>query len=198
MDYYEQSPLVDLERPVALLGWLSAITRQVGHRIASLAGLPIADLDRLVEHDAGCSVAQLLSEKGEPAYRQLEGERLESALRDRPPGILILGDGTLLDDANLSRVRERASLVALDLDLPGLFWQVRRLSADPVAGSWHPVWPTPDRLDDLRPFYDRRRGLFAEADFLVDVRGLGPGGAARRVMELVPELQPVLEPWEAV
>lgn len=196
IDYYEQAALVELRQPVALLGWLSTVTRQAGHRIASLAGLPVADLDRLIEHDAGCSVAQLLAEKGEPAYRALEQERLRAALRDRPAGILILGDGTLLDAANLSHVRDRATIVALDLDLPGLFWQVRKLSAETADGAWHPVWPTPQRLDDLRPFYQRRRRIFEEADIVVDVRGLGPGGVARRVLEEIPELRPILEPWK--
>lgn len=194
-DYYDPTALVELGRPVALLGWLSTVTRQVGHRIASLAGLPLADLDRLIEHEAGCTIARLFAEQGEPAYRRLEQERLDAALRSRPAGILVLGDGTLLDDANLSRVREGASLVALDLDLPGLFWQIRKLSADPAGPSWHPVWQTPERLDDLRPFYERRRRVFEQAEIRVDVRGLGPGGVARRVLEQVPELHPVLEPW---
>ncbi len=197
IDYYDQTALVELGKPVALLGWLSTVTRRVGHRIASLAGLPVADLDRLVEHDAGCSVAQLLAEKGEPAYRRLEQCRLEATLHDRPAGILILGDGTLLDDANLSQVKGAAILVALDLDLPGLFWQVRKLSSDSAAGAWHPIWPMPERLDDLRPFYDRRHRVFEEADVHLDVRGLGPGGVARRVLEEVPDLRPVLEPWSA-
>lgn len=195
IDYYDPTSLVQLRRPVALLGWLSSVTRQVGHRIASLAGLPVADLDRLIEHEAGCSVAQLLAEKGEPAYRRLEQNRLDAALRDRPAGILVLGDGTLLDDANLSRVRDDAMIVALELDLPGLFWQIRKLSGDSATGLWHPIWPTPERLDDLRPFFERRRRVFEQAEVRVDVRGLGPGGVARRVLEEVPELRPVLEPW---
>ena len=98
--YYDYGPLVDLRKPVALAGYLTEETRVVGYRLAALLGLPSIDLDRRIEHQSGRSVWSLVWDESEARYRQLERQELRRAVRERPCGILSLGDGTLMDEEN--------------------------------------------------------------------------------------------------
>ncbi|RMH21633.1 MAG: hypothetical protein D6696_05370 [Acidobacteria bacterium] len=144
------------------------------------------DLDRKVEHRAGKSVWELVIEDGAERYRRLEGEQLVRALRDRPFGILTLGDGALIDPAGRRRVLEESTLVVLDYDLAGCFWRLLTRPA-PQHDWWHPLHREPLLgPEQLRPFVDaRRRGLEA-APHRIRMRGRTLAAALAEVRALLP------------
>jgi shikimate kinase len=190
LGYYDYHPLVTLERPIVVTGWLTSDSRAAAYRISAMTGLRFTDVDRLVEHRTGGPIEELVRLEGETRYRQLESECLERELRDTPAGIVSLGDGALMQARNLDQVRSRATIVLLNLDLANLYWRIRsRVNADPEV-PWHPLHPTlPASLDDLRPYYDRRKAGFEIASYRIEVRGLSPEGAARSVLKRLPELR---------
>ncbi len=173
-DYYDHHPLLTLTRPVALIGPVTDDTRAVAHRLAALGGLPYTDLDRLVEHHAGCSVWQLIREHGADRYRDLEREHLQRALADRPHGILSLGDGALLDRVNRRRVRRRADLIAFDYDAAACFW---RLGHNPRAAdqAWHPLHPEPlVHVEQITRFLEARRPTVRDAPRTITMNSGSP------------------------
>lgn len=186
--YYDYHPLHALDRPLVIAGYLADETRVVGFRLAALTGLPVNSLDRLVEHRAGKSVWDLIWNDGEPAYRRLESELLARSLRERPHGILALGDGALIDDDNLRQVRRAAHLVVLDLDLPNLYWRLKG-SGEADKEFWHPLHAGPvERFEQIKPFYQRRQPGFASADHRVEMAGRGSAQTVERLIKLLGEL----------
>jgi shikimate kinase len=184
--YYDHHPLVVLDRPVAVYGLLSDETRTIGYRAACLCGLRFADVTRLLEHRAGRSAESIAVEEGVAALRIEESTALRGALADRPFGVLSLGEAALLDDGSFEAVRTRTNLVALDLDLPSLFWRVRARQESSERGESAPLpaeLEAVTRIEDLRPFHEARSRALDAALHRIPARGRSVEQLARSVSD---------------
>lgn len=115
-DYYDYTATVQLPRSLAMAGSPGSRYRDVAYQLAALSGLTLKDLVHWTEHVAGQSAARMaLEADGAARYRRLEDVMLQRVLRDRPSGIVVLGHDTLVDEINLACVRDRATLVYLNL-----------------------------------------------------------------------------------
>ena len=185
--YYDYAPTHVLDRPLVLAGYFADQTRYLGFRLAALTGLPVNNLDRLIEHRTGKSIWDLVWSEGEARYRALETELLDRSLRERPCSIVTLGDGALIDEGNRRRVAEGAQLVVFDVDLPNFYW---RLKASEVADNdfWHPLHAGPVQgFEQVRPFYQQRQPGFATADHHIELAGRDDARLFDALMELLAE-----------
>ena len=62
--YYSYAPVLVTKRPIALAGFIGAQVPLTGAVLATLTGLPYIDLERHVEHDAGCAISALVATRG--------------------------------------------------------------------------------------------------------------------------------------
>jgi shikimate kinase len=188
-DYYDYHPLLTLEQPLILAGFVGGPQRQVAYGLSARLGLPFVDLDRWIEHDAGRSLWEILAEGGEGQLREIEGAALDRALRARPAGILALGATALLSASNLNAVLEGATLVALKIDLPNLYWLLRGRETE-GEGHRHPFVPFPlTSIEDLRPVYDTLKVPLQQAHHTVDTAGRHPTRLTERLLVDLPELR---------
>ena len=134
-NYYEHGPLVLLQRPIVLIGFLGVDQHGLGRDLAALSGLPLVEVDRWIEHAAGQSLVSLVQTQGIEALRQLEDRFLAQALTTRPPGIVVLGDGALIKEANLRQVLDKATLVYLKLSLASTYWKLRHQTARAASAA---------------------------------------------------------------
>lgn len=186
--YYDHHPSLLLERPVAVVAFFGQTQRRAAHHVAARTGLPLHDLDRLIEHEAGQSLWDLVRAAGETGLRQLESRLLRQALRSRPPGLIALGDGALIQPANQEVVLAEATLVYLQRDLPGTYWHLRELESR-EGRIWDPFLPHPlDRLELLQPAFKLRRPGYERAPQRLDLAGKTPGQVAEELGELVRKL----------
>jgi len=84
----------------------------VGKRIAQELQLPFYDLDTEIELQTGLTIPEIFAAQGESGFRQYETHGLQ-ALLARPPGVIALGGGALLDRANRRRVEAAGAAVCL-------------------------------------------------------------------------------------
>jgi shikimate kinase len=130
----------------------------VGALVAYRAGAPFFDLDFMVESEAGMTVPEIFSSKGEAAFRALESKLLPAALRDG--AVVALGGGTAMDDANWQLVHERAVSVYLELPFDTLWDRVGRSQNRPlVAGRLR---------KEVESLFERRRPRYEQASHKVD------------------------------
>lgn len=168
-DYYDVHPERALERPLALTGFMGAGVSRVGNALSTRTGLPAIELQRWVEHTAGCSVSELVLTRGEAALTALEDELLPKALKERPAGILVLGDATLTSAENRKAVLEGATLVYLRAQLDSLKDGIARdLEASPGC---YPAFLTspPSSAAELLPLFHKRSLGYECADVVIDV-----------------------------
>jgi len=130
----------------------------VGALVAYRAGAPFFDLDFMIESEAGMTIPDIFSNRGEEAFRALETKLLPGALREG--AVVALGGGTAMDDANWQLIRERATTVYLELPFDRIWERVGRSQNRPlVAGRLR---------KEVESLFDRRRPRYEQAARRVD------------------------------
>jgi len=186
MGYYDHHPTLTLREPLALIGFMGAGVGRIGHGLAARTGLPLHDVDRLVEQRAGMSRAQLVLEQGDAARRAIERDLVSAALRSRPPGIIVLGDGALLDATTREAVVTSTHLLYVERPLPVLFEAVRRERARAPAAIPEFVVAAPRSPDDLLPYFEERAPTYAAARTTLRARDLHGGHVVDAILEELP------------
>lgn len=186
--YYDYHPTHRLERPLALVGFVNALTHSVAHQLSATTGLPLAIVDELVEHHEGASMHRLIEEQGLPAWRDAEKRELSKLLRSRNPMILALGEGILADSMNLNATLTQTELVYLYLPLELACRRAARQSLRRRASLWAEL--DPERGDDqdaLRTLFERRCFLYELAHVRVNVSGQSITEATSFLRERLPQ-----------
>lgn len=145
---------------VALVGLMGAGKSNVGRRLAARLGLPFRDADTEIEHEAGCTIAELFTRFGEPSFRDRE-RRVISRLLAGAPMVLATGGGAFMDAGTRALLRQKAVTVWLRCDLPVL---LRRLE----SCTDRPLLQGGDLPEVLQRLMALRHPVYAEADLVLD------------------------------
>jgi shikimate kinase len=150
---------------------------EVGKLLAARGPHRFADLDDLVELDAGRTVSEVFEVEGEEGFRRRERAALER-LRGEPGMIVATGGGAVLDHANLASMRGSGTVVWLDA-------RPATLSAR-IAGSGHrPLLSGVDPAARLLELSNQRRGAYQAA---AHYRVMTDGRSVEEVADEVEEL----------
>jgi len=157
----------------------------LGPELAARLGRQFVSVDALVEERTGVMIAELFSERGEPAFRELEEQVAEELLGRRLPAVVELGGGALGSERTRASLAEGAFTVLVETT-PEESWKR-------VAGS--------DRLlardrEEFGALYEKRRLLYedvadrsardAEGALLAAAGIRVDEGAVEHLTELVP------------
>jgi shikimate kinase len=109
----------------------------VARLLARQIGWIHIDLDRRITDVTGLSIPEIFSQKGEPAFREIEHEQLEKALGEAAalgrPTVISLGGGTTAQVANLALLeRYAATLIWLDCPLDELLRRCAHITNRPL------------------------------------------------------------------
>ncbi|GAB4541743.1 MAG: bifunctional shikimate kinase/3-dehydroquinate synthase [Anaerolineales bacterium] len=156
----------------------------LGKILAEHLRLPFLDLDRVIETNAGMTIPQIMAERGEPAFREMESAALRSLLLAgegsgmRGESVIALGGGALLRNENRALAESNGRILLLTAELATL---VGRLAADEntrplLAGS------LPEKLSALMA---ARRAHYESFPLKLNVETLPPSAAARAAQTLI-------------
>jgi len=95
-----------------LIGFMGCGKTHWGRILSEKTGLPFFDLDDLITKKSGKSIAHIFSEKGEPGFRVMERNALQS-LADQPASIIATGGGTPCFFDNLDWMNEIGTTIYL-------------------------------------------------------------------------------------
>lgn len=79
---------------VALTGFMGVGKSSVARHLANIIKCQRLDLDAFIEKNSGRTIADIITNDGEPAYRVVETQNLVRALEESEARILSLGGGT--------------------------------------------------------------------------------------------------------
>ena len=125
----------------------------VGALVAERTRAPLFDLDRVIQEEAGMSIAEIFATGGEPAFRELEARLLPGALQ--PGAVVALGGGSLINDANWATVSGRAITIYLDVPFETIWTRIRKLSGRPLASGLS--------REEVESLFERRRPRYEQA-----------------------------------
>ncbi|GMU42093.1 MAG: shikimate kinase [Xanthomonadales bacterium] len=158
-----------------LVGPMGAGKSTVGRRIAHALGLRFVDLDRVIEEEAGSSIALIFEMQGEAAFRVRESETL-ARLVAQDGIVLATGGGSVLAEGNRRLLRERGYVLWLEAPVE---LQLERLARDRTR----PLLRAPDRARRLHDLAQVRDPIYRElADLTIAADRAGPGATARRAL----------------
>ena len=174
-DYYAPHATTTLAQPLVLIGGHGSGASQVAQAVCARTGLPFDDIDRVIEHMAGCSLAALSLRPAAGRHVELLRTALDQALRRRPCPVIALGPDGLRDPACRRRIAGAATLVYLYADAVVL---ARRASAQlrEQPTRYYPALvdagaATPARLAEL---LEERRGAYEAATLTIDIADRSP------------------------
>lgn len=183
MSYYDPYPQEMLEQAICLIGFMGCEIHSIAYFLSSLTGYPFVEVDKLVEHEKGMSIAQLYLEQGEKVWRESESEQLRNALSLKPARIICLGDGALLSQANQKLCLEQSKLVYLRRPEQSLLRRVQQGRKENIQRF--PLWlkREPNSFDELLPLLSSRRASYEQAHILIDIGDLSALASAQHVIK---------------
>jgi shikimate kinase len=147
-------------RSIVLIGLMGAGKTSIGRRLAKRFGIAFVDTDDEIVKAAGCSVEEIFTRYGEPAFRDCE-RRVIARLLAESPRVVATGGGAFLDPNTREHIRARGVSVWLKAELDVL---VRRTE----GRSGRPLLNTGDPRTILERLMAARYPLYALADITVE------------------------------
>lgn len=161
--------------PIFLIGFMGTGKSTVGRALGGELGLPFVDLDRVIEEDAGKSIAEIFADDGEPQFRSLETAAL-TRLASQGPAVVATGGGAPEHDQNLETMRRSGLVIALDASLE----EVGRRIGDDAS---RPLWVRDESA--VEELYRRRQPVYRRAHAVLRTEGRGVAETARHVGRVV-------------
>jgi shikimate kinase len=148
----------------------------IGRALADQLSTPFIDLDSVIESRVGKTIADTFAQQGEPIFRKIETETLEEAASSSA-GVIALGGGALLADANRKLAESQGDVVCLSAPLGVL---VSRLEGESdlrplLAGN---------TLNRLEKMLASRKAHYDSFHLQLNTEALEPAEAAWRVQVL--------------
>ena len=150
---------------LVLVGLPGSGKSTVGRAVAKRLSRPFLDFDAEIERREGMSVARLFAERGESAFRKLEYE-LTRELAAAPPMVLAPGGGWVTNPDVMPLFRPPGRIIHLQISPAEA---LRRLSRSRVV---RPLLAQADPAVAMQSLWERRSGLYAQADAVVNVEGI--------------------------
>ena len=142
-----------------LVGFMASGKTTVGRVLAERLNLPFVDLDEEITAAAGCTIADMIAQQGEAAFRQLETECLRKAAT-RETAVIALGGGAFTQAVNRELIVKAGISVWLDAPF-AMCWE--RIQRDAV------VRPLAATEEEARARFRQRIALYEQAQMRVKI-----------------------------
>lgn len=149
----------------------------VGRNLARKLHRRFVDLDALIEKTEGRKVRDIFAEKGENYFRRLEKQALEQTLSQQGQ-IIATGGGIILDEDNLTLLRQKSLLIGLTASTDVLVSRVGKNSKRPLLKGVD----VRARIEEL---LQQRQSRYAEADVVIDTSGLTINQVVEKILKVV-------------
>lgn len=150
---------------IVLIGFMGSGKSTVGPRLAGMLGWDFADLDALVEAEAGCPVAEVFAARGEEAFRALESACLRG-LAGRGRVVIATGGGAPMRTANRWFFRDAGTAVIhLHVSLDEALARTRGDASRPLLAKGS---------DEVRRLYETRLPRYRDLGTEIGTDGRAP------------------------
>lgn len=173
-------PLNTNNRPIALVGLMGCGKSTVGKELSRQTGMPLLDMDTVIEEQIGKSIPEIFSECGEAHFRALETALLRYLAErrydgERKPPIISTGGGVVMREENRRLLRQLGFVVWLNADVRTLLQRTARSSHRPLLRNADPEGTLRRLLAERAPAYA------ATAHYSLDCTRTNAFATARRV-----------------
>ncbi|MCP5518837.1 MAG: hypothetical protein H7A45_16460 [Verrucomicrobiales bacterium] len=147
-------------RNVALIGFMGVGKSTVGQSVARQLHFDFVDTDQLIEELAGLSIPEIFARHGEPGFRAVERQVIES-LADREQLVIATGGGVGANPEHLASLKQHSLVVCL-WATPDVIWQRVRHQ------QHRPLLQVPNPQERIRELLAQRKPFYCRADVLMN------------------------------
>lgn len=165
-----------------LIGYRATGKTTVAPVLADRLGLAWIDADDEIAQRAGKTIAEIFSEQGEPAFRDLETAVVQD-LAAREGRVVALGGGAVMREVNRQALVGRGKTIWLRASIPAI---QRRLLADPKTAAARPSLTPHGLAEEVEHVLAERNPVYATcADCVVDVDDKTPAAIADEILAML-------------
>lgn len=163
---------------IVLIGFMGSGKSTVGRELHHRLGYPLVDMDHVIEHRAGKSIAAIFDEDGEEKFRDMETCLLEELYDPAAPRrIISTGGGAIGREMNRSLLRHLGYVVWLHAPIDVILERTGK-------NRDRPLLHTDDPRARIEALMAARKPLYEETAHLrVDIHGLDCGELATGILE---------------
>jgi len=148
-------------KPIVITGFMGCGKSKVAQELARRRNVTMVDLDERITTTVGRSPAQLITEDGEAAFREIESNALRDLLQAGEAGVIALGGGAWIEKANRDLI-DQFSCTSIWLDTPfAICWERIATSEED-----RPLGRTRDQAQTL---YQLRRPIYQLASIHIQM-----------------------------
>ncbi len=149
---------------IILIGLMGCGKTTVGRELSKMLGMPLLDMDAVIEEQIGKSIPDIFRDEGEARFRALETALLrylihEGTRHGAGAPIISTGGGVVLREENRAMLRRLGFCVWLNVEVPTLIARTSRSSNRPLLAN-------NNRRATLERLSQERSPLYAETAHL--------------------------------
>lgn len=164
------------KRNIVLVGFMGTGKTTVGRLLAEQTGMPLVDMDTLIEERAGKTINEIFAEEGEPHFRSLERD-IASELAARDGQIISTGGGIVLNPDNIADFEKTGLVICLLADATSVLERVRHDTSRPLLVG--------DKEAKIIELLEARKPLYEAITHSIDTSGRpSPEPTAREIIDL--------------
>lgn len=170
---------------VSLIGYRGCGKSSLAPLIADRLNWQAVDSDRLIEEQAGCTIADIFNDHGEAEFRKREAEILEQ-LYAEDQIVIATGGGAILNSQTCELMRQSGPVFWLSAPTEEL---IRRLTQDSSTTNTRPALTDLKFEEEIRTVLKRRIPVYqAVSDFEVLTMN-------RKITDLAEEILQQIQGW---
>jgi len=164
--------VIPADQHLVLVGMMAVGKTTVAQAAAARLGRVLFDSDAMIEQRTGRTVREIFADDGEPAFRAMESDVLQSALASPEPAVIAAAGGVVWSPVNRTALNAaNAHVVWLRAEPSTL---LRRIASSRAATGHRPLLDD-DPASTLQRMFDERDVLYrdvADAIVVVDERSI--------------------------
>jgi shikimate kinase len=165
-----------LKRHIVLIGLPGAGKTTAGGRAAATLKTAFVDLDEMIEREQGLSVREIFTQRGEPAFRELERDAARRVFGGEPT-VVAPGGGWAAQPGAIDGARARCFIVYLHVDPEEASRRVGSGRSRPLLGGADPE-------ARMRELLVARERFYQQADATIPTGTRAVGEVAHEIVQL--------------
>lgn len=147
---------------VILIGFMGSGKSTTGYMLSKELGIPLLELDQLIEKEAKMSISDIFDLKGEAYFRKLENNVLTESLKSI--GVIATGGGILTNSDNFKQLKSSNNVIYLKGKADTL---IERIKNDTV--NERPLADTSTDFEVIQMLENRINQYEEVADIIIEI-----------------------------
>ncbi len=163
---------------IVLTGFMASGKTVIGKELAGKLERKFVDTDELIEKKSGLKIHQIFSSFGEPHFRQLESEIIQTVTKEDNL-VIAVGGGAVLREENMVNLEKNGIIINLKIKPETVFERVKK------DNLIRPLLKTDDPFTRIKELLSQREPYYARCNFSLDVSELSVKEVVEKIIQFL-------------